>query len=458
MLMTAYLIRTYAADCNAELIESYGMIALQTPEQMTLEMCPTVSVSCCQKHTQLSMYANWIHNNEKKKVDVRYKNLGVVYNNLLLTLAKINHIAEDVKKAMILKKVANCKILADRVTNFEIEKISRKIVENLDKYEEFFIESYGGFYCSICDNENQPFFDVKRKEVHFSEKFCRDIVENTLPTLLFFHVSVVKYFNLVSKFITSCNSRGDYKTDAEVKKEYLFATSPKIKHELTECRNYRNHKSWFVYCKDICTNFKIAEFNDFFEPHIDQIEDYTHFLEHEIEEFKSEALLAPMSSGGAHPAKAQGKSAHLKKKKVRLLEEHHDNKDAIFFSGLNSKIKLDSYDSRFEENGISLFDEGRNSLINSEMYNQIKTMIFLSNPNAQSISDAEKKMMDTIAQAATGGQAGSTPSSMTTSNVQTANQATLKDTGSNGYTGYYKSTIGARILGAIFSIALALLI
>ena len=65
----------------------------------------------------------------------------------------------------------------------------------------------------MCNYENHKFFDLENNKVIFSKKFCRDIVENTLPTVKFFAVDVNKYFTLISKFLVSCNKDGVYEPD-----------------------------------------------------------------------------------------------------------------------------------------------------------------------------------------------------------------------------------------------------
>lgn len=369
--------------CNRDILESYGLFGVSELSNIKLEMCPTIEYSCCAKQDQLAMYSNWVHNNEHKNVKAQFNEFTRNYEDLLKTLVKVSKIAADVKKALTLKKVANCKILAERVLVFQIEKIQEKIRENLDGMQEFFEDTYQGFYCSICDLENHRYFDIKKREIFFSEKFCRDIVQKTLPVLLFFHVQVVKYFNLVSKFLESCDHKGDYRLDAEVKKEHLFSVMPDVKQTLSQCRNFRNHKSWFVYCKDVCDNFRITEFNEFFEPQAEVVIDYNNYLEGLIQRYNKELTLAPKEDNGV-----AGKAAKSSKKhKVRLLVEdkpNNENPNLIFRSGLNSKVKLDSFKSNFQEEGISMFDDGRNSLINTEMFNQIKTTIHLTTPQSAS--------------------------------------------------------------------------
>lgn len=60
--------------------------------------------------------------------------------------------------------------------------------------------------------------------------------------------------------------------------------------------------------------------------------------------------------------------------------EHKRDKSregVIFDSGLDASVRLERFESRFDIDGISLYDIGKNSLMSSSMYNQIKTIIHL---------------------------------------------------------------------------------
>lgn len=106
--------------------------------------------------------------------------------------------------------------------------------------------------------------DGTTNEIIFSEKFCRDIVTNTLPTLLFFHIHLIKYTNLVSKFLLSCDKKGDYEPNVPIPIELIFATDDIDKRNLINCRNEVNTLNWFVYCERVCEKFEIARFPTFF--------------------------------------------------------------------------------------------------------------------------------------------------------------------------------------------------
>ena len=68
--------------------------------------------------------------------------------------------AKKIETKLKFKKIANCKVIAQRIQSFEIDKLLPKIKQNLRKMEDFFYDSYKGFYCSICNYENHKFIEI----------------------------------------------------------------------------------------------------------------------------------------------------------------------------------------------------------------------------------------------------------------------------------------------------------
>ena len=75
-----------------------------------------------------------------------------------------------------------------------------------------------------------------------------------------------------------------------------------------------------------------------------------------------------------------------KMKKERVLfdeDEEIDAKmkksrvDVIFKSGLTNKVRLENFTSVFKLDGVNMYDDGRNSLLSSAMYNEIKTLMHM---------------------------------------------------------------------------------
>jgi len=387
--------------CNIDLLHSYNMHGLEQPEEIVLEMCPNVHMSCCKKTDQLEMYANWIHSKEKHLVESHYRHLTELYSELIEEVLEVHNFAEKIIKKLEVKRIANCKVIAERILSFKTKDIFSQIKFNLRKMEDFFTNTYQGFYCAICNHDNHKHFDMEKSSVNFSEKFCRDIVEHTLPVVIFWYDDVVKYLNLVSKFLLSCDYKGDYKAEALIPKELIFVEDDVVAKHLSECRDFRNKKSWFAYCSDLCHAFSISKFSEFFEPHKEQLEEYTTFIKN--------TLFRVLSMEGKDPSFHEPPAGHKSKRRILLDQDHtnQENKKAnqdndypvIFQAGFQSKIKLEAYKSIFGGEGVSLYDDGKNSLINTQMYNEIKTKLHLehiSNQGSPSLNDMDKSLIATM--------------------------------------------------------------
>lgn len=78
------------------------------------------------------------------------------------------------------------------------------------KMKEFLQQAYKGLFCNLCDASKAEFFDTTAKKIYVSEKFCRDIVQNSVHNLLFFRAQLLKLTNLILVFMSSCNFQGRY--------------------------------------------------------------------------------------------------------------------------------------------------------------------------------------------------------------------------------------------------------
>jgi hypothetical protein len=388
-------------------LSSYGLHGYSEPLPVILEMCPSVRQSCCTKRDQLDIYANWIHSKESHEVKHHYFEVTTVYTRLLEAFIKVLGMAKKIEEKLKHKNIANCKVMAQRIQVFQVDKLLPKLKINFRKMEDFFYDTYTGFYCAICNYENHAFINESTNSIQYSEKFCRDITENALASLLFLHSHLNRYANLVSKFLLSCDHKGDYQIDVQIPKKYLFVGDEKIEHELYGCRNERNTPGWFVYCRPVCEEFQIAKFAEFFEPEVQKLKEYTVFLEEKVAEMthggkervlfnniiKEEAEVKKGRLLSTAPVKDSGVE---KKKERKLFDKDHTNQQKdkskeglIFKSGLESKIQLDHFKSIFGTEGISLYDDGRNSLFSAAMYNQIKTLLHLEHVHASSSKQVE---------------------------------------------------------------------
>ena len=75
---------------------------------------------------------------------------------------------------MILKRQENeedndCLLMVKKLDELGIEDVIIKLKQSLTRTVNFWINTYKGFYCSICDASNHRYFSVTQKKVFFSE-------------------------------------------------------------------------------------------------------------------------------------------------------------------------------------------------------------------------------------------------------------------------------------------------
>lgn len=349
--------------CNRDLLQTFSLTGTDIPLIDKIEMCPQITRTCCLKQDQQILFTNFIHGGELQVVIDHYTKVIGSYYALIEKLADVQDFAKVVK-GNIVKKIANCKLLAERIINYEVKQVQEQIRQNLNKLKEFFEQAYSGFYCTICNFDNHRYFDATTQTVFFSEKFCRDIVENTLPTLLLFHVDIVKHANLVTKFVSSCDFTGTYNLDAVFPSNNTFSIINDNMQNLQACRDNRNKREWFSYCKDICTNFNIDSFSEYFQPNLRLIAGYTTYLGQQLQTLTQAQASRPLFGALSTPSGNK-----------RVLQEISDKVKPIFTPGLSAKVDLMKWKSDFLSVGISLLDEGKNSLINESTYNSVKTFL-----------------------------------------------------------------------------------
>lgn len=91
------------------------------------------------------------------------------------------------------------------------------------------------------------------------------MVENGLESLHFFHINVNMYFNLVTRFMNSCDSEGRY-MDYKLETELEFQGQRRYQRVLNRCFTNLKNKNWLFYCKDLCSQFTPGRIDEFFIP------------------------------------------------------------------------------------------------------------------------------------------------------------------------------------------------
>ena len=281
--------------CQKNIIESYGLEGLKTSKTLELNMCPEIRESCCEYADQLIIYNNWITSNEKSILEKHYQRFSKFYTKLMQIFLIASNKANEIVELQKTKSIGNCKLLAERILDFELETSYNDVLESLNNMESFFNISYSGFYCSICDAKNHVNIDVKISKLFFSKKFCRNMIENTLSPLMYIKSHLKILANLVSHFLSSCNFKGVY-TIFDIPDDVVFVVNEEEVVELERCKKWRNEKDWYLFCLPVCKRFNMVLYEKYFEMDEERLESYLLYAKNKIQEIEDFVKKNPIQS------------------------------------------------------------------------------------------------------------------------------------------------------------------
>lgn len=397
--------------CKTELITSFGLIGLQYPEEMDLDMCPKVKRSCCKVSDQLNIYKNWIQDKEKSRLKKRFKFHRKVYYKMLDASLEIFKRAKALNEELKNRSTSNCKVLARRLMHFKLKDIIPKLKEKIKTMHDFFETSYQSFYCTLCDADSTHHFQLKKERFVYTEKYCRDILVETLPVMLYLHSHFSKFLNIASRFMISCDIHGNYK-EKILQDKFKFSTLKSTFEDLDSCKKNRNDMAWMKYCKPICEKFSFTQFNFFFEPKLKAYNRYMHFYEERMAIYKKQEEIEKERKKN----EAQGLQDDKVKQVRRLLaiDDKPVKKEQVvgitadvgadtsmfsmpfrnpevFEPVIGSDIQFHKIKSVFEEEGLDPLDMGKQTFINQRTFRTV--MKNIDKVNGHKLEEAEKEKL-----------------------------------------------------------------
>ena len=397
--------------CNKDLVGTLGMTGLAEPKALELEMCPTVTNSCCEVKDQLIMYDNWT-TNEKPKLEEQLKAHKDIYLTLLLELVEVATQAKSLYTKLEKEPDSNCKVIASRLVDLNIKEQHEKIKAQLEGFHEFILTLHRGFYCSLCDANAQKFIDITKMELVVSKSTCRDIVAKSFVFLIYFHVHLVKVLNLSALYANSCDADGVFSEKA-IPQEHNFTVDGSIEQLLFDVRDYRNKSNWFNYFKNYCEKTSVTQFTEFLMPNVKKIETFTKYIRGVNKAGKGSAETTELvekvakDSGSGTTAKAlarllkdmkkeegekkteekkeEEKEIEKDEKEIKTMSEDKEKiekkvKHSIYESfeiynvNLNAVIPINELKTTFKDPGINLYEVGVCTLFEQALYDKIKSM------------------------------------------------------------------------------------
>ena len=358
--------------CMPDLVEGYTMDGTESPKKINLEMCPLVKNSCCLRTDQAMFYKNWFFSGDRTYLIEKINDDMGIYSDLLEELVRVQDLARKVQSNLSDRLISNCKVLARRITHFNIREVTPKLKEITKNFHKFIETTYSGFYCAICDADNHRFIKPNDKQLIFSNMFCRDIITNSLHFLLYFHVHLINYLNLQIKFLSFCDGNGRF---FEQPIDELLYMNPPYKRLLLSCRDARNEKNWRSECLSICTKFNIVEFRDFFRPNVLQFKESILTLTELRKKMKASLkrrtlidsvkmtgrrrVLAEQEANKEQQTDEEKEKAAQAEEERKRLEKEKRLRDATVFQAEEANIPFEKFRSLFEEEGLHYADYGR---------------------------------------------------------------------------------------------------
>jgi hypothetical protein len=393
ILVFSQLVRTdsHAPEfCIRDLVKGYDFQGYEKPEQVKLEMCPMIKYSCCKPTDQVMMFKNWIIAGESKNLIIKFGRFQKIYRDVLDEALGVYRLAKVLTAKLQDKPLSNCKVMAGQIGRFDLPNLIPKLNELSKNFFGFLYERYKGYYCAICDAEVHKEIDLVRKEVNFSEKYCRDVVANSLHFLMYFHLHLGKYLNLQLKFLNFCDGAGNF-SESYIDNQ-LFPENP-IESTLMSCRAELNSPMWFSKCFPICSRFNMVELNDFFIPLQDKyIETYSRIQELKSRLDSSLRINAPMeyvkktnglrilasnnSTNTTDTAEADV-GVQLEQLTPRQKKEMEDKmKENAVFKSQTLLIDLSSFKHVFvDDEGIDYLVYGRKTTYDEMVYSQMRPIV-----------------------------------------------------------------------------------
>lgn len=274
-----------AVKCKNHLLETYKLKGLVYAEEMKLDMCPGVKNSCCKIEDQLTIFDNWVREEEGKQLTDRLQYHFDVYSELILELEKAVPIASMLSSKGPPTGIRNCKLLSKKVLEYQIAMVGPKLKEAVRAMHAFLQDTYKGVYCSLCNADYHEFFHVEKKTLTISPQFCRSIISNSLHVFSYYHIHLKKLSNLVGIMLTSCNIDGNFEHAISVPVELNFVVDDVDERELVDCYKNVNTPSWYAYCGRFCEEFHISKFSEFFQPDLLKYKKFTKFLRTKFDKF-----------------------------------------------------------------------------------------------------------------------------------------------------------------------------
>jgi len=267
-----------SATCNPSLIDSYDIEGPTTPTTNHNLFCKNTTVNCCPYQAQLTIYKKWVVQGERDRFLDFYAAYKRTFESIFQSFSDLEDIARHMMELTREVEGSNCHQMAATLTRFHISTIKFQVIESIKRASKFFFESRQGFYCSLCDANDQAFFNPRQRTFRLSTNFCRKMVDNTLNFYLFRFNAFIKFARLYATFAITCDATGRFHPRRVLNSDLKFFKRDDLMGDMEACKHGIKEVEGIRNCYDYCARFNPVRMTTEFEGEIDKLAPFSGYL------------------------------------------------------------------------------------------------------------------------------------------------------------------------------------
>ena len=221
--------------CNPEVAKAFGLKGTgNQSDDDYLDVCGLSQQSCCSNEDQKTIVDRWTTNGSEKNLQERMESHLKIINQFYAQAQIVQQKASLITQ-LPFSPSKECLFMARRIDSLKISQIFPIIERNYKRMHEFLQTSYKGVQCAVCDPETNALIFPDKKQIVLSQRFCRDVISNSLNALLYNHDHIPRVGNFMVTFIDTCNSEGEFLMPEKPAKSPLVINEAYTK-ELKKCK------------------------------------------------------------------------------------------------------------------------------------------------------------------------------------------------------------------------------
>lgn len=386
--------------CVEGLVESYGFISTNYAQNTSLATCPSSNSTCCRYESQKIMIVQMLI--DARNIEQRFENQNKIIFDLLSEVQLDMRYIERFRRRQAENRMSSCKAIATKLSFHDVDHIKDELEKAREAQLEFVQRAHKGVYCAVCNPDSQKQLLVKKEIMKVSNRFCRNLVVNTIQPQMLLHYELKRFLNMLVKFMSNCDEHGRYSPDPVPDELVLeYSANEKV---VRGCWENRNDPEWLVYCADYCNKFDSMKFAEFWEPNLELFLRITYYLKR-----KRMALNLVEKNDVMLNSDTRIKDVPLNSKVIPIIrndqvvqeedeidEFHFEDIDAmrrpltdvemklfmtkfanqkVVSGDIGGQISLSDFKMIYTNRGIDFEDLGRNAVATENLLKQIETKL-----------------------------------------------------------------------------------